>query len=309
MNFRSFIKVSAFTISITVASLGVSAQVIKVDSTTNWKKTFRTGLNINQASFSSNWKAGGINSFGFNGLLYYKANYKKNKTAWDNQFDFLFGMVNNQGQGNRKTLDRIFMETKVGYDLNKKWSLTTAINFQSQFAKGYRWDKDVNGVEVGSLISDFFAPAFITSAWGFQYQPVEYFKVTFAPFSPRVTVVADNNGRFAAVDPLRPYGVNVGSNTRYEWLAFQMLAEFNKDIAKNLNLKFRYMMFANYETLSLQTIDHRLDIGLTAKVNRFMNVSLGGILVYDFDQDSGAQWAQAFNLGITYTFQNFEEKK
>ena len=56
------------------------AQVVKVDTTTYWKKALKTGLNINQASFSSNWKAGGVNSFGFSGRFNYKANYKKNKT-------------------------------------------------------------------------------------------------------------------------------------------------------------------------------------------------------------------------------------
>lgn len=285
------------------------AQVIRVDSTTYWKKSFRTGLNVNQAAFSSNWKAGGVNSFGFNALLNYKASYKKNKTSWDNQFDFLYGMVNNEGQGYRKTLDRIYMETKVGHDLNKKWSLTTSINFLSQFDKGYKFQKDANGVEYGTLISDVFAPAFITSAWGFEYHPVSYFKLTLSPFSPRVTIVADNNGRFDAVDLVKPYGVNVGETTRFEWLAFQLAAEFNKDIAENLNLKWRYVMFANYQTLDAKTIDHRLDIGLTAKVNKFMNVSLGGIMIYDIDQDSGVQLAQAFTLGIAYSFQNFEEKK
>ena len=285
------------------------AQVIRVDSTTYWKKSFRTGLNVNQSAFSSNWKAGGVNSFGFNALLNYKASYKKNKTSWDNQFDFLYGMVNNEGQGYRKTLDRIYMETKVGHDLNEKWSLTTSINFLSQFDKGYKFQKDANGVEYGTLISDVFAPAFITSAWGFEYHPVSYFKLTLSPFSPRVTIVADNNGRFDAVDLVKPYGVNVGETTRFEWLAFQLAAEFNKDIAENLNLKWRYVMFANYQTLDAKTIDHRLDIGLTAKVNKFMNVSLGGIMIYDIDQDSGVQLAQAFTLGIAYSFQNFEEKK
>ncbi len=299
----------AITLIFLCAAFNSKAQVIRVDSTTYWKKSFRTGLNINQSAFSSNWKAGGVNSFGFNALLNYKASYKKNKTSWDNQFDFLYGMVNNDGQGYRKTLDRIYMETKVGHDLNKKWSLTTSINFLSQFAKGYRYDKDVNGVEFGTLTSDIFAPAFITSAWGFQYHPVDYFKLTLSPFSPRVTIVTDNNGRFDAVDLVRPYGVNVGESTRFEWLAFQMAAEFNKDIAENLNLKWRYVMFANYQTLESKTIDHRLDLGLTAKVNKFMNVNLGGILIYDFDQDSGVQLAQAFTLGIAYSFQNYEDKK
>jgi hypothetical protein len=47
-------------------------------------------------------------------------------------------------------------------------------------------------------------------------------------------------------------------------------------------------MFANYETLELKTIDHRLELMLNAKVNRFITVGLGGILLYDYDQDDGA---------------------
>ncbi|MBX2915734.1 MAG: DUF3078 domain-containing protein [Cyclobacteriaceae bacterium] len=284
-----------------------SAQVVKVDSTSNWKKAFKAGLNINQASFTSNWKAGGVNSIGFNGFLNYKANYKKEKNSWDNELDFLYGMVNNQGQGYRKTLDRIFMQTKYGRELNSKWSFTTSLSFLSQFAKGYSYAKDANGVEQATLISDIFAPAFVTSAWGFEYKPVDFFKVNLSPFSPRVTIVADNNGRFDAVSTSNPYGVTVNENTRFEWLAFQMVAEFNKDIAENINLKWRYVVFANYETLEAKTIDHRLDLNLTAKVNKFVNVSLGGILVYDFDQDSGVQLSQAFSLGVLYTFQNFDK--
>jgi hypothetical protein len=105
-----------------------------------------------------------------------------------------------------------------------------------------------------------------------------------------------------------PYGVDPSENTRLEWLAFQMLAEFNKDIATNVNLKWRYVMFANYETFDINTIDHRLDVTLTAKVNKFINVNLGSILLYDFDQDSGIQVSQAFSLGVLYTFQNYKDK-
>ncbi len=308
MKFVYALRGTLFLIGLLVYSIS-SAQVIRVDSTTHWKKAFRTGLNVNQASFSSNWKAGGVNSIGFTALMNYKANFKKDRTSWDNEFDFLYGMVNNAGQGYRKTLDRIYMETKYGYDINAKWSFTSSLNFFSQFAKGYDYVKVVNGVEEGKLISDFFAPAFITSAWGVEYHPVDYFKLRLSPFSPRVTIVADNNGRFDHIDAVKPYGVPVGEATRFEWLAFQLQADFNKDIAKNLNLKWRYVMFANYETLNLETIDHRLDISINAKVNSFISVTLGGILIYDNDQDVDVQFGQAFALGIAYSFQNFEEKK
>lgn len=281
------------------------AQIVKPDTTSNWKKRFMFNASFNQASFSSNWKAGGINSVGLNGALNYKASYAKDKITWDNEIDFLYGFVNNSGQGFRKTLDRMFFDTKVGYKISDKWDLFTSLNFLSQFTEGYRYNDD----DTQDLISDIFAPAFITSAWGLQYQPAPYFKVRIAPFAPRVTILSDNNGRFDAVDPAAPYGVLLGETTRFEWLAFQATADFDKDIAKNLNLKWRYMVYANYETLEGKTIDHRLDLMLTAQVNRFISVGLGAIMIYDFDQDDEVQLSQNFNFGFRYTFQNYEEKK
>lgn len=69
------------------------------------------------------------------------------------------------------------------------------------------------------------------------------------------------------------------------------------------------MMFVNYENLEAKLIDHRLDLMLSARVNKFITVGLGGILIYDFDQDPGAQVSQVFNFGFAYSFQNYEEKK
>ena len=265
-------------------------------------------IHSNTKSFSSNWKAGGVNSIGFNTQLNFQANYKKDKISFDNSIDLLYGMVNNQGQGYRKTTDRIYLDTKVGRSINEKWDVFLSANFLSQFAKGYKYEKDTIGVEVATLISDVFAPAFITAAWGLEYHPVDYFKVRFAPFAPRVTIVNDVDRFVTAEDPT-PYGVKPGEIARYEWLAFQMLAEFNKDIAQNINLKWRYVMFDNYETPELKKIDHRLEASISAKVNKFINVSIGTILIYDYDQDLGAQIGQAFSFGMLYSIQNFEEKK
>ncbi|MFZ1806238.1 MAG: DUF3078 domain-containing protein [Cyclobacteriaceae bacterium] len=291
-----------------VFSAVASAQIVKIDTATFWKKSFKSGLNLNQSSFSANWKAGGVNSFGFNAFLNSKMNYKKEKKSWTNEIDLLYGMVNNDGQGFRKTLDRIYLDTKYGYDFNEKWGLFTALNFSSQFAEGFKYQEDANGVEQGRLISNFLAPAFITGSLGFEYSPDESFKLRLAPIASRLTIV-QNSERYLAVDSVAPYGVDAGEALRIEALAFQMLAEYNKDIAENLNLKWRYLFFANYQTLEMKTIDHRLDMNLTAKVNKFVNVSLGGILLYDFDQDSGVQLSQAFSLGFLYTFQNYKDKK
>lgn len=267
-----------------------------------WKKKLNFSLNLNQASFSSNWKAGGINAFGFNTLFNYKANYKQDKASWDNDIDMAFGFVNNAGLGYRKTIDRIYLDTKYGYDLSKYWALFSSLNLITQFSKGYNYT-DVDNAE---LISDFFAPAFITGALGFEYHPVDYFKVRIAPLAPRITIV-QNPTRFTKTVGPKPYGVDSTENIRFEWLAFQLMAELDKKIYENVNLKWRYMMFANYETLEARRIDHRMDLDLIAKVGKYINVSLGGILLYDYDQDNKVQLSQVFSLGFLYTFQNYTE--
>ncbi|MFD0999262.1 DUF3078 domain-containing protein [Ohtaekwangia kribbensis] len=308
MNEKKIKVVTVLVVLILFAHTHLQAQIVKPDTLSNWHKKFTFTLNFNQASFSSNWKAGGVNSVGFNSGLNYKAGYEKGHSKWDNEIDLLYGFVNNSGQGFRKTLDRLYLDTKYGYKLNDKWDIFTSLNFLSQFSKGYKYEDDATGNEQALIISDFLAPAFITSAWGAEYHPTTYFKLRLSPFAPRLTIVQDPTRFTKTVGP-EPYGVDSTKTTRFEWLAFQMTAEFDKEIFTNVNLKWRYLMFANYETLELKTIDHRVDLMITAKVNRFINVSLGGILLYDYDQDSGAQYNQLFNFGFMYSFQNFEDKK
>ncbi|MEM1136980.1 MAG: hypothetical protein AAGI07_14175, partial [Bacteroidota bacterium] len=89
-----------------------------------------------------------------------------------------------------------------------------------------------------------------------------------------------------------------------EWLAFQLLADFNKDVAENINLKFRYLLFANYEDFRSRTIDHRLDAIVTASINKYINTSLTVNMLYDFDQDDQVQLAQALAIGFQYKIGN-----
>lgn len=302
MNFHT-LRGPLFIVCLVLICALVQAQSTQPD-TLIWKKKLNFAININQAAFSSNWKAGGINSFGFNSLFNHQANYKEGRRSWDNDIDLGFGFVNNSGQGYRKTLDRVFLDTKYGYELSENWGLFTSLSFLTQFSRGYDYPDD----NTERLISDIFAPAFITSAWGFEYHPVEYFKVRLSPFAPRLTIVNDPQRFTQTVGP-NPYGVDSTETTRFEWLAFQLLAEFDKEIFTNVNLKWRYMFYANYDTLQARTLDHRLDLDIIAKVNRFINVSVGGILLYDYDQDTDVQLSQVFSLGFLYTFQNYVEPK
>lgn len=273
-----------------------------------WRRSATTGLGLNESLLSSNWRGGGVNTIGFNALANLRANRKSGPHSFDNEADFLFAFSQTKGLGYRKGQDRLYLDTKYGRAISPRWDMFLSLNLLSQFAPGYKYDQDAAGSDRARLVSDFFAPAFVTAAYGFEYHPATYFHLRLAPFAPRLTVV-NRADRFVAALGERPYGVNLGHSTRYEVLAAQVLAEFDKNLSPTVNLKARYVLFANYERLNLQEIDHRLDLGLTAKVGKYVNVALNGILLYDYDQDSSVQYSQGLTLGVAYTVQNFVDLK
>ena len=294
-------KIASLIILFVCLGMRVNAQ--DDPDTTYWRKDFNVGLSFTQASFTSNWTGGGVNSIGANALLNFKARYRKDKHSWDSEIDLAYGIVQNEGQGGRKSIDRVFLDSKYGRNLGKKWELFTSTNLLTQFANGFNYDVEFpNGEVRDSLISQFFAPAFLTFAWGFQYQPVDYFNIRLSPSTPRFTFVMDDG-----LSDLGAYGVDPGDQVRAEWLAFQALVDFDKDIAENLNLKWKYLLFINYENPEFDEWDHRLDLILSARVNKYISVNLGAIVIYDFDQVDEVQLNQFFNLGLTYSAKNYED--
>src|SRR5690606_15175380 len=180
-------------------------------------------------------------------------------------------------------VDRLFIDSKYGYKLSDAWRMYSSLNFQTQFAPGYQYNEDGNRE---AKISNLMAPAYLTSSWGFEYQLAEFFWMRIGPFSPRLTFVLDE-------DLQGNFGVDPGESVRYEWLAFQLVSELNRNLRENLNLRARYEFFANYSEIALKRFDHRLEFVFTSSVTRLLNVNLGAILLYDIDQIDGLQVSEA----------------
>ena len=87
-----------------------------------------------------------------------------------------------------------------------------------------------------------------------------------------------------------------------------MQLDLQKDIAPNVNLLLNYLTFANYRTLAFNTVDHRLNVVVTAKVNRRLSVNLTRMLLHDRDQDLSVQYSQGLAPGFLYSIQNFVDK-
>ncbi|WP_316830433.1 DUF3078 domain-containing protein [Pedobacter aquatilis] len=263
-----------------------------------WKTKTSIGININQAQFSDNWKGGGVNSIAVGGLLNWKAEYSKNSYSYVSEVILQYGKIKNKDQLQKKTNDRIFWDNKASFQMSKNWYFFGSVSFESQFDNGYSYST-VNGVETPTLISKFMGPGYLTESVGFEYKPNKYFSTRIGTGTARQTFVLDTA---LYRTNSKNYGVTPGKQFRNE-LAFQIVSAFDKDIFTNTNLKARYAMFIPYEDIAFKRVDHRLDVALTAKINRYMNTSLTGVLLYDMDTGTNkVQASQTLALGFAFVF-------
>ena len=300
---KEIILTAAFTFLLTIVFAQNDPIVIAPEGdTTYWRNSFSAGANLNQASFSDNWKAGGVNSIALNMFLNSRFNYLRDRISWDNNIQLQYGLLRNAGQDFRKNQDLIFLDSKYGYKISNNWNGFISANFITQFAPGYNYAEDDATPDV--LISNFMAPAFLTFALGLEYKPVPWFSLRLSPLAPRFTFLFDD-----AVGVNERYGVPVGEQVRTELMAALVQADLTRDILPNVNFKLTYQGFANYETLAFRTIDHRLNAVITATVNRFISMNLTGLLIYDLDQDENVQYSQGLALGFVYNIQNFTDNE
>jgi hypothetical protein len=127
---KNYIPVPAKQIEVELVKIPVSLIDYEVNY---WKKFVTIGINANQASFSSNWKGGGVNSVAISGNFNFLAQYNKNVTSYTSNLVLQYGKSKNKDQAARKNLDRIFWENKVNWLISKKWSFYGSVVFESQY--------------------------------------------------------------------------------------------------------------------------------------------------------------------------------
>lgn len=298
---KKIITLLALAISATAFAQS-PADTAKKPAFEHWKYTLEAGLNFGAANFSNNWQGGGVSNITVGSYLNHTSKYKSRDSVfrWENTVNLQYGVTKNKGQSMRKSADLIFIDSKLSYKFGKAWNFFFGTNFVSQFAPGFEYGTDSVGRETRKRISSFMAPAYLTEALGIEYKPISYFSARLGLGATRQTFVLDQS-LYTLTDTLR-YGVLAGKKLRNE-LGMQLLIDFNKDVFKNVNLKARYLGFANYDKFSLNKIDHRFDIIITAKINKFINTSLAMVFLYDYDQVQTWQNSQVFALGIGYKLQ------
>ncbi|MFN4082184.1 MAG: DUF3078 domain-containing protein [Bacteroidia bacterium] len=262
-----------------------------------WSHKFQTGLNINQAEFSDNWKGGGVSSLAYGWFLNHVGNYQNKKTTINSDLQLQLGYLKNKGQDTRKNADRLFYDFKLGYKIAPKWDVFGSINLLSQFAQGFDYGKKSKLSGGDSLVSNFFAPAYLTSSIGLEYKALPYFWMRFGIGTLRQTFVLDRQISDAGL-----YGLEKPGDRLRNQAVLQYIANFDKNLAKNINLKARYSVNWDYfKAGQVNQFVHLFNTNLTLKASKYISTNVQVNIINDYDMDKKTQWSQILALGILYS--------
>ena len=259
-----------------------------------WTTSSTPALKIDQAYYN-NWSASGNAQLALTASFNGNYKYTNTKDIWDNVVDLALGMNWQDLDGKntplmeslRKSEDKIDLTSTYSRQLKKAWNVNAMANFKTQFYKGFQYGEDT------VLISRFMAPAYLTTAIGFEYKK-EWWNVSLSFLTGKTTFVCDDN----LIDAGYNYGVpqkhlNDPVNPRhthaYFGLGSYVKFYMKKDIAKNLNLYARVELFYDYMKRS-NLKDETTRVELYNKSNEFYGdwnygKQLGFCLWHEMDID------------------------
>ena len=258
------------------------------DSASGWKLSGVTGVNFGQVALK-NWSAGGENSFSGNLYLNGSLDYVKNKWTWNNLLGLEYGLIHSEENGWRKNSDKISFTSKIGYQINSKWSYAFMIDFNSQFANGYNYPN------TNEYISTFMAPAYSNLALGFNYKPNDKYALFLSPITARMTFVMDDS-----LSQAKAFGMKENQKFKIEPGAY-IVGTTKQTVMKNVDLISKLDLFTPYND-RFGHIDVNWEMLINFKVNKLITANLSTTLRYYEDEIKKVQFKEIFGLGFAYTF-------
>ncbi len=294
--------VSGLLIGLSVISLSAQNQkVTQNDSLIYWKNKGNFSLLFNQAAFNNEWQSGGTSNVAGNASINYELNHKNYGFSWNNKILVDFGLTFLKGEDfSRKTNDRIEINTRLGHQINEScWNYSYFLNFKSQFATGYRYDKNDTTQEVTRTEeTHFFSPATIQTGPGLLWKKSELLYFNVAPVTSRMIFVNDKftstpeyvNGSY--------FGVETGKSSRFEFGgSLNVYAKLS--LMEDITLENKLNLYSNYIEDPLNVdIDYTANINLV--VNKYISSSLVFQAIYNDNAARGFQIREVIGIGLNY---------
>lgn len=300
-------------ISFALPFFGFSQDDKSKDSIVNgWKRAGNISVLFNQAAFNHEWTGGGTSNYAGNISLSYDFNYRHDKLSWDNRFLADYGMSKNlDDKYSRKTNDRLEFNSILGKQIrDTSWYYSFFLNFKTQFAPGFVFDKDLNPDQEGyrTETTHFLSPAYLQLGPGMLWKKNDNLYVNLAPattkfiFVDKVFTRVDEGipGALDAYNEHKYFGIDANETSRFEFGA--SLTGYAKfPIMTNITTENILSLYANYLE-DTKNIDIDYTFNLVMKVNKSISTNVTFQAIYDDNAVQGFQIRESLGIGINYGF-------
>ena len=288
-----------------VSSLAAFAQEETADPTvpadqptSNWTKAGNASLLFSQSAFNADWTGGGTNNVAANLAVSYAFNYKKEKWAWDNNIFVDYGITKLEGDDfERKTNDRLELNSVLGRQATEHWYYSFFLNFKTQMTRGYKYDSATQRTP----INDFMSPGYLQFGPGMLWKKSDNLKVNLAPATSKLTFAKKEFTDPTSARYIKSfYGVDDNKTVRYELgFALNGYAKFN--VMDNVSFENILNLYSNY-LKNPQNVDIDYTANVVMTVNKYLSANFTFQAIYDDDAARAFQIREVLGLGVNYKF-------
>lgn len=273
-----------------------------------WDTSLMTKLDFGQTSLT-NWAAGGYNTVTLKTFIDANANYKKDAMFWTNRLQLDYGFLYSADKPvMQKSDDRIYLESKWGYQAKNSLYYSAEFSFKSQFSNTREFptpsakaDGSALGegeeyttadwMEASVLKSGFISPAYTNLALGLDYKPLKWLTVNLAPLTGGLVIVDNPLLRKSYSMPVRKQfdessltDDQKNAGHCYKKVRFEFGAQLKVDLKVNVNDNFSYtsqvVLFSDYLDKP-QNVRVNWDNRIDWKLTKFFSLTFTTNLIYD----------------------------
>ncbi|MDI6401613.1 DUF3078 domain-containing protein [Balneolaceae bacterium ANBcel3] len=255
------------------------------DEKKSWKFSLRGGLNGSQAYYRS-WAQGGVDRIAVVGNTVFTGVYTEGSFQYGFRVDMRYGRTSQDRGSFRKSEDMLRVRNQFRRRFtDERFSMTSNINFETQFDKGY--DSSFENVQ-----SRFMSPGTLTETVGLSYDPGNHLDLTVG-MSLRQTFIKDTTLS-------ERYGLEEGDWFRNE-AGFTVIVSYEREIWDNVTYSAYLETFSNLQK-SLFNTDFRINNEFVGRINNYLTANLDFSLQYNDDITKKLQIRQLISIGLNYTF-------
>lgn len=235
----------------------------------HWKTNINYLFQLNQASFT-NWVSGGQGFFAFENGLNLNTHYEKKNKIFNSTYSQTFGITWIQGDSIfRKAQDIIELHIKFSQKGKKNITSVLFVDLFTQLRPS------LSPQPLGHL-SNFFAPAFITEGFAFEYRSDSInLGFIFSPLAGKHTIVLDK-----LVDG-KQFGLPTGSGVLNEVGVYFNLS-LDLEVLKRTRVNTNIFLFSNY-LKNFGKVDIRWDNMISVLANKWISININTNLIYNQD--------------------------